>query len=305
MMKIALVALTSLFLLPPVYAAELEDQIAQARKQLDAAARQLAELHKQKFVWAEDGDHERAMLGVLLGDMEQQERADGVELYGVTPGGGADAAGLKAGDLITKIDAVSLAEADDPLKALTGYMKNVEPGESVTVEYVRDGEALSASIATQARSAHVMRFIDGNDFDFDFDFNFDEFTNGADFTALIPNIRTGAERSPHLMAVEGDLARYFDVEEGVVVVSPPTENSELKGGDVILSVGDKTIDDLEEAERRLAAIEGVATVDVKRSGKRRSVEVEQGEFDAHRIKVIHIERKTSGVDPDVEIRIDD
>ena len=278
---------------------QVEIQPAAADIQIDEAARKLAELHKHKFsVRAREGS---AKLGIMLGNISRgnisrhvpllaqeglaqepgtSESRNGVELYGVTPGGGAEAAGLQAGDLITSIGATSLVDVDEPMQALVSHMKGVELGEEVMVNYLREGVSASAAITTQERSAHMATFFSDSDFDLDFDFDFDvnldEFANGADFSAMIPSVRSSVEHSSRLMSVEGELAGYFAVDKGVLVVSAPQQDSQLKGGDIILSVGGEEIADVQQAQRHLAAIVNVADVDVMRSGQRHTISVAAG-----------------------------
>jgi len=159
-------------------------------------------------------------------------------------------------------------------------MKGVELGEEVMVNYLREGASASAAITTQERSAHMATFFSDSDFDLDFDFDFDvnldEFANGADFSAMIPSVRSSVEHSSRLMSVEGELAGYFAVDKGVLVVSAPQQDSQLKGGDIILSVGGEEIADVQQAQRHLAAIVNVADVDVVRSGQRHTISVAAG-----------------------------
>ena len=63
--------------------------------------------------------------------------ATGVALQTVTADGAAAGAGLKAGDVVTKVDDFHTTTADG-LIAATRYFA---PGTTVTVTYVRDGGA--------------------------------------------------------------------------------------------------------------------------------------------------------------------
>ncbi|MDP6377971.1 MAG: hypothetical protein QF921_07440 [Pseudomonadales bacterium] len=97
----------------------------------------------------------KAMLGIVLGNVEE----DGVSLVGVTPGGGAQAAGMAAGDKITVIAGMRLyVGGKSPPPTLKDVMHTVEPGEGVLVEYVRDGDgrASRAEVVNQAHREHVM-----------------------------------------------------------------------------------------------------------------------------------------------------
>ena len=302
-MKTMTAILLSLLTLSPLaQASELDERLEQARRKLDEAARELAEIHKQHY--ATESQSEKAMLGILLGDADDKK---GVELYGVTPGGGAEQAGLQAGDLIVSIDSVSLADADEPMSALVEHMKSVEPGEVVVVDYVRDGATNNAAITTQAQAAHIFKFFD-KDFNFDFDFDgldFPDFSHEHGARIAIPGIPSVVTHSRHLMDVSGDLAQYFGVDEGVLVVEAP-EDSELAGGDIILSIAGEPVEDAASASKLLGKIDGSASVDVRRSGRSRSVDVAEGEFDRHMAKVIRIERRGDGEsEVDVKVIVED
>jgi hypothetical protein len=186
---------------------ELEDQINEARRQLDEAAQKLAELHKQQF----SGEilHRGAMLGVMLGDVQPDDERHGVELYGVTPGGGAQAAGLQAGDVITSIGAMSLVDVDEPMQKLMEHMRSIEPGEVVVVEYLRDADNATAAITTQARYAGMAKFISGHDFDIDVDFDFklDDIAQDVNVFALAPEIHTSVQGGGEFIHGRGDMTR--------------------------------------------------------------------------------------------------
>ena len=99
------------------------------------------------------------------------------------------------------------------------------------------------------------------------------------------------------MLVSGDLAAYFDVESGVLIVEPPAD-SQLKAGDVLLSVAGMDVADLAVARDLLKDIEGEAQVQVKRHGKRQTLAVAEQEFAdlgaMHETRIIRIEKP--GVD---------
>jgi hypothetical protein len=71
----------------------------------------------------------------------------GLKLSGVTPGSGADKAGLAAGDVIVRVGdrpIASLRDFSDALKALT-------PGQAVPVVYVRDGKEQTVTVTVGER----------------------------------------------------------------------------------------------------------------------------------------------------------
>ena len=278
---------------------DLDRQLAEARKALDEAAQRLAELHTSKYDKAPGGN--RAMLGILLGDTRA---SDGVELVGVTPGGGAEIAGLQAGDKIVGLGDVNLREQSSPMKALTKYMKGVKPGEKVDVIFVRDGDQVTSEITTQAESRHMIKMITKS---------FDDFEVPAPMVPRIPNVveavafgGAGSITTDKFLRVEGDLASYFDVESGVVLLEAP-EDSALKAGDVLLSVGDDKITTIPDALMLLGGVDGEASVDIKREGRNRDVTVKGGEFAKmakEEIRVIRL-KEENGDEVHVEVEIND
>ena len=98
--------------------AELERKLAEARKRLDEAAREVANLsmsmsddmvpHIRRFVM----NGPRAVLGINLGTNDEA-KGGGVEVVSVSPGGAAERAGLKAGDVLTQINGKALKSQGD------------------------------------------------------------------------------------------------------------------------------------------------------------------------------------------------
>ena len=266
--------------------ADLEKQLDEARSRLDHAAAELAEAYKKAYATRSKKRSDRAMLGVLLEDCWF---CDGVKLSGVTPGGGADQEGLQAGDVLLKVDDVVLEEGPrKPFDNLSHYMEKVTPGDVVVVEYERDGEQLTARITTQAHGAQSMRLLSekvsriGEDL-------------GRVHTRVFapdPPCPPGHEGITTLMDIEGDLADYFDVSSGVLVLREPTKGR-VKAGDVIASIDGREVEDAEDAMHRLTRIDEPTAVSVLREGKRRAVTVEPGDFgDDHHtsMRVIRIDR---------------
>lgn len=109
---------------------EIEQSIERARDQLDDAARRLAELHTRKWEFENSGPRaERPMLGVLLGDFPT---AEGIPLAGVTPGGGAERAGLKGGDVLVALNGVRFDDrSEDHMDQWHRAMEPVNAGDRV------------------------------------------------------------------------------------------------------------------------------------------------------------------------------
>jgi putative serine protease PepD len=74
----------------------------------------------------------------------------GVEVQAVTPGGPAQRAGLRAGDVVVSVDGHAVSEPGDVTDALDGK----EPGDSVQVELERDGSRQQLDITLGTRPAN-------------------------------------------------------------------------------------------------------------------------------------------------------
>lgn len=92
-----------------------------------------------------------ARLGISISDVAPAnaangatgaEVAEGAEVQNVSDGSTAAAAGLGAGDVITKIDDKLISGAD----SLVATIRSYRPGDTVTVTYERDGETKTAEL---------------------------------------------------------------------------------------------------------------------------------------------------------------
>ena len=268
------------------FMAEIEQEIERARQEIDSAARELAKLHQQKYAMGSRSN--RAMLGVLLDGSKDQPGA--VEIIGVTPGGGAAVAGMRAGDRIIVIGGVSLEDEPHPRKTLSRVMGDITAGDDIDLVYMRGDERVETTIATEARSVHMLALLDERladkaleleelNMDLDMDLQMELKDLGSE-------IRSALHHSSHaLMAVSGDLAEYFDVDEGVVV-REVTADSEVKPGDVLLSIGDTDITDVMQAGELLTALQDDVAAKVKRHGRDRTVTIKPGEFKNTGAKVV-------------------
>ena len=92
-------------------------------------------------------------LGITAGSMTKQMAAQyqidmeqGVFVYSVNKGGAGEKAGLKMGDVITKIDSTDITSMED----LTAAKKGHKAGDTVTVTYFRDGQTLTTQLTFDA-----------------------------------------------------------------------------------------------------------------------------------------------------------
>lgn len=71
----------------------------------------------------------------------------GVKLSGVTPGSPAEKAGLQEGDVVLKIDGREVAD----LRAFSGILRELQPGQTVGVIFQRNGEEMTANVTVTVR----------------------------------------------------------------------------------------------------------------------------------------------------------
>ena len=90
---------------------ESEQMMYEAERQLEEAARRIAELSSDQLARA--GEFERRMviesgrpvIGITIGsESRRRGPVEGVAVIGISPGGAADEAGIRTGDIITGIN---------------------------------------------------------------------------------------------------------------------------------------------------------------------------------------------------------
>jgi type II secretory pathway component PulC len=219
-------------------------EVEKARVELQKATRELArsmakvEQDNPKVQYFEYmTDPQRAMLGVLIPDDFEDGETRGVRLQAVTPGSGAEKAGLKAGDLLTSLNGSSLAAEGkkvSPQKRMKDVMRKLRAGDEVKVEYERDGRNRSTTVVTQAPEPLVMvpplpqlnEWLHG-----------DEHAKGPMEAMPWFSFRGPAIRGLELAKLDQDLGAYFKTTDGVLVVKAPKGAAlGLKSGDVIQKI---------------------------------------------------------------------
>jgi serine protease Do len=105
------------------------------------------------------GDVQRGYLGVsyfTTDDMPEDQakslgiptNVEGVYVSSVSPEGGAAAAGIKKGDVITKVNGVSVLSGIQMSAQIAGF----RPGDKVPVSYVRSGKEFTATVTLKKKS---------------------------------------------------------------------------------------------------------------------------------------------------------
>lgn len=98
---------------------------------------------ERKFMYRDNMNSNKASLGVSIDDTQE-----GVVITDIVDGSAAAKAGLRRGDTILKINDKYIFTSDGLLKALSPF----NPGESIKVRYIRDGNEKSTKATLTKRS---------------------------------------------------------------------------------------------------------------------------------------------------------
>ncbi len=220
------------------------------------------------------GDNHGRIGVVVRTEADPETDKLGAKIEGVTPGGPAEKAGLKVGDIITKFNGTALADAtavnedeSGPGTKLVKLARKLDPGDTVQVEYRRGSDAKKATLVAE-------------DVDMAWSFTMPAMPAMPDMPGAmaLPKIDRGLVIGSQsfsfcfgetwcdleLVNLNADLGEYFGTKEGILVVKAPADSSlPLKAGDVILSVGGRKPSSPAHAMRILRSYEAGETVSIE------------------------------------------
>jgi S1-C subfamily serine protease len=218
---------------------------------------------------------QRAQLGVVLGERVEVGNRTGVQVRSTIPGGPAARAGVEADDVVLALSGQALGT--EPGERLRELMRDVAPGDTVTLLLHRDGRdrtvqvvteraALSIRLGEMVRPEVLRSQIEGR--------------VAEALAALGPALGMLGPHRLQLVAMNPGLGRYFGVDEGVLVADiAPETTLGLQAGDVIVSIGGRTVQDAVHARSILASYrpDEEIRMEVYRDRRRITVEGTAGE----------------------------
>lgn len=243
---------------------------------------------------------QRPRLGVTVNLRAGDTDSIGALVQSVTPGGPAAKAGIRTGDIITKLDGTVLTgrtsralpgdgEQSPPGLRLVELAARLRPNDTVSVELRRGRDRKTVRLITEGEAGGQFSYVPGGTM----------WKMGDSGTALwrsMPDVKmrmpleleqmgpAGQTRmrvffgSPlgdlELAPLNEDLGSYFGTTDGVLVISVPKDSKlNLKSGDVILSVDGRKPSSPPHLMRILQSYDGGESfrIDVMRNHRRETV----------------------------------
>jgi S1-C subfamily serine protease len=228
---------------------QAEKQMREAERQMREAARRLAKLSVDTKTLKDIAKRvvifdDHARLGVVLrSGSDAKTDAIGAYVEALSPGGPAEEAGLRAGDIITTFDAKPLAGASTnedgecgPCLKLAELAATLKDGDKVVLGYRRG--ASNGTVTVIARrllgpNVKILGIPGAHDIEI------------PDIEVPDVDVDVFTDRRPwrdiDMVAMTPELGAYFGTSEGLLVVGAPKDNPlKLVGGDVILKIGERT-----------------------------------------------------------------
>ena len=192
----------------------------------------------------------RARLGLKVNLRARETDTVGAYVDAVTPNGPAAKAGIRSGDVITKVDERSVLNGGETIsrdvrESLPGLRlielaATLGPNDTVPIEYRRGKERKTVTVVTSDEPNILFSGgrPDGRAFAFQYSPNGMPAPLGDEEIFSGPQFLYGSPLANlELAPLNPDLGQYFGTTSGVLVISAP-KDSELgfKGGDVVLTV---------------------------------------------------------------------
>jgi S1-C subfamily serine protease len=261
--------------------AELSDLRAQMQdisRRMAKLSGELGELGPRAYAYRYLADPDRGMIGLVLA-----KDGPGLRVTAVTPGGPAERAGVRNGDVIVKVRGDFEGPSGDSAAFLNEALRNLKAGQEVKLSLRRDGKPLEITVKAERREPYNFAEALAPDVAAlppDFDQRIRESTERAlrEAQRAAGQARIGQEEARrvaerafgqaqraleraglpmpwwglNLASLNPELGRYFGTDKGALVISADAEALPgLRGGDVITRVAGEPVVRSEDALRAL------------------------------------------------------
>lgn len=266
--------------------AEARENMREAERQLAEAARRIAELSQQNLPRVIERENivvdlkGKPRLGVTIGGSDDDGPVEGVSVLAVTPGSPAEEVGLRAGDVLTSVndESLSAATSQEANARLLDFMRGVEEGDKLDIEYLRNGSVGTVELSPRVIPPQAFAW----------------YGNGRTRAMpAVPGIHVAPDAVrryqfsfPYIGGSWGDLelvelseglGRYFGTDKGLLVVSAPkSDELKLQDGDVIESIDGREPTSVMHAMRILASYQPGEELELRimRDKRRQTLTVE-------------------------------
>ena len=248
---------------------QMRQQMREMSKKMAELSARLGDVGPRAYAYRYFADSDRGMIGVVFND-DEQAGAKGLRVDAVTPGGPADKAGVRHGDVITSVDGKPVPAGDAGRMSLP--LGELKVDQTIKLGVLRDGKTMDIAVKAERREPFNMAYAlgDGDMHDFehlppDFDKRIHERVEQAMQRAHVAE--RASESATHalehlsfsspwwglnLASLNADLGSYFGADHGVLVLSAKDDAlKSLKSGDVLLDIDGKKVERPEDALRLL------------------------------------------------------
>ncbi len=191
----------------------------------------------------EFGTVQRGYLGIAMGSVDDKlakelnlDRVEGAYISDVQKGSGADDAGLKGGDIITKINDRTIKTSPELQEIVARY----RPGDKIQVEYLRDNKVKTTAVTLKSRENSTQLASK------------EEISKAAKGVVEQLGIELEAlsTSDARKMGLSGGL-KINKINNGII-----KDNTNIKEGFIITGINKKPITSLEDLETSLKASRG-------------------------------------------------
>lgn len=196
-----------------------------------------------------------AFLGVTWDDVD-----NGAKITDITKESAAEKAGLKKGDIITKIGDTKIGEGE-----LADVIHKYKPGENVAITYLRDGKEQKVTATLRMQKAMKIRSFNMAMPKMNENFNFNNGDNVYSYSYGRPRLGIKAQDLE-----EGKGAKVLDVDD-----ESPADKAGIKEGDIINEFDGKPVENADALAKFARENKEKYTYKIKltRDGKPQEVEV--------------------------------
>ena len=239
--------------------------------------------------------HSRPSLGIVVDMRAGASDSIGARIESVTPGGPADRAGVRSGDIITRIGGKPLVQSPNtgaglgamqsqPGLRLIDFSARLAPNDTVALQLRRGKGLRNVRLVTEPQRTvtYWRQPVPGSSDQLAVELQRYEVLNSIEPMVMRshePLARTLFDMSPlaalQLAPLNPELGEYFGISDGILVISVPKSSGlRLRGGDVILRVDGRTPASPVHLLRILQSYDTAEQVrlDIVRNRKRETIE---------------------------------